>query len=62
MYAMRARFFALTLLALLLAAPGAQAGRSCEPHKLTAGTLASGLAMAEKTLRALDASGERVVL
>ncbi len=62
MYAMPARCFTWVLLALLLAAPGAQAGRSCQPHKLTADALASGLAMAEKTLRALDASGERVVL
>ncbi len=62
MYAMPARCFTWALLALLLAAPGAQAGRSCEPHKLTASTLTSGLAMAEKTVRALDASGERVVL
>lgn len=50
------------LVATLLAAPVAFAGRSCEAKALTVRTLQDGLAMAEKTRRALDASGEQVVL
>jgi len=57
------------VLALLLAAalglglaPAAQAGRSCEARKPTALSVERGLALAEKTLASLNASGERVVL
>lgn len=50
------------LMAVVLAAPAAWAGRSCEVRPLTVDTLRSGLAMAEKTRQALDASGEQVVL
>ncbi len=50
------------LLALLLASPAAWAGRSCEARPLTVESLRDGLAMAEKTRQALDASGEQVVL
>ena len=60
-----ARFLAVWALvcALGLVWPGlAQAGRSCEAHQLTTRALDSGLAMAEKTRQALEASGERVVL
>ncbi len=54
---------ALALLAaMLVLAPAAHAGRSCEPQKLTSRLVENGLAMAEKTSKALDASGERVVL
>lgn len=56
---------ALALVALavaLLATPAAFAGRSCETSPLTVDMLRDGLAMAEKTRQALDASGEQVVL
>ncbi len=46
----------------LAAAPAAFAGRSCEAQKLTARTLENGLAMATRTLQALQASGEKVVI
>lgn len=48
---------------LCLALPiAAQAGRSCEAHKMTTRMVESGLNMAEKVRQALDASGEHVVL
>ncbi len=51
------------LLAVGLVLSGsADAGRSCEPKKLTARVVESGLAMAEKTRMALETSGERVVV
>jgi hypothetical protein len=53
------RFLAL-LLALL--APAAHAGRSCEARKPTLQSVQRGLALAEKTLASLNASGEKVVL
>lgn len=53
---------ALACAIALLATPPAHAGRSCEVRQLTTQTLADGLAMAEKTRQALDASGEQVVL
>ena len=56
------RFSGLLLAATLLTAPAARAGRSCETHKLTSRALENGLTMADKTMKALDASGERVVL
>nr|WP_235578383.1 DUF2145 domain-containing protein [Pseudorhodoferax sp. Leaf267] len=40
----------------------AQAGRSCEPLKLTAATVQAGLDLALKTSQQLDASGARVVV
>ncbi len=55
-----ARLLCAALLVLL--APVAFAGRSCEPQKLTPRVLESGLAMADKTLKALQASGDKVVL
>lgn len=56
------RFAGILFAAALLLAPAVQAGRSCTTQKLTGRVLESGLAMAEKTRKALDASGERVVL
>ena len=57
------RMAAAALAAVCLALPGAAlAGRSCEPRKLTAATLESGLAMAAQTLGALQASGEKIVI
>ncbi|MBL8338488.1 MAG: DUF2145 domain-containing protein [Rhodoferax sp.] len=47
---------------LAVAGPAAWAGRSCEPQKPAVRSLESGLAMAAKTLQALQASGERVVI
>ncbi len=52
----------IVLAAALGLAPTAHAGRSCSPQKLTAHVIESGLGLAEKTRKALDASGERVVL
>jgi hypothetical protein len=48
-------------MAMALAGP-AEAGRSCTSQKLTSRVIESGMAMAEKTRSALEASGERVVL
>jgi hypothetical protein len=42
--------------------PAAHAGRTCEAKKLTPQTLERGFALAEKTLIALNASGEKVVI
>jgi hypothetical protein len=47
---------------LLTAAPAVHAGRSCESRKPTAQTIERGLTLAERTLAALDASGEKVVV
>ena len=52
---------AVLLLASVLAAPAAHAGRSCEARKATTQTVERGLALAEKTLASLNASGEKVV-
>ena len=53
-------------LGLLVASVGlagtAHAGRSCETHKASAQSVERGLALAEKTLASLNASGEKVVL
>jgi hypothetical protein len=49
-------------LAGLVLPPQAQAGRSCETHKLTTRMLENGLAMAGKTLQALEGSGDKVVV
>ena len=48
--------------AMVLAAPAARAGRSCEAHALTPQSVARGLQLAERTQQALDASGAQVVL
>jgi hypothetical protein len=45
-----------------LLAPQAYAGRSCEAARPTPETVARGLALAEKTLAALNASGEQLVV
>lgn len=56
-------FLRLLLCAGLLVSPLAQAGRSCEAeHPPQAQTVVRGLKLAERTLAALDASGQRVVL
>ncbi|MFT3813549.1 MAG: DUF2145 domain-containing protein [Acidovorax sp.] len=47
---------------LALAATGAHAGRACEQRKPTAQAIARGMDLAERTARALDASGARVVV
>ena len=56
------RFAGLLFAAALVLAPAVHAGRSCTTQKLTGRVLENGLDMAEKTVKALDASGERVVL
>ena len=57
------RFAGLALLAASLGlAPAAHAGRSCEVRKTSAQSVERGLMLAEKTLAALNASGEKVVL
>jgi len=50
------------LAAVMLAAPPALAGRSCEQKKPSARTIERGLVLAERTQAALDASGADVVL
>jgi len=50
------------LLAVVLAAGQAQAGRSCEARKLTVETISRGLALAQRTADALDASGAQLVV
>ena len=56
-------FSAAVLLATaLLLAPAAQAGRSCEARPRTTTAVTQGLALAERTQTALDASGANVVL
>jgi hypothetical protein len=54
--------FAGLMLTLALAASPARAGRSCEERPLTAERLAQGLRLADRTARALDASGARVAI
>ena len=51
----------LMLVASLLLAPVAHAGRSCESKKPSSQTVERGLTLAAKTLEALNASGEKVV-
>lgn len=50
------------LLCLALLAGAAQAGRPCEAQLPQAASVASGLQLAERTARALDASGAEVVV
>lgn len=52
----------LVIALLALAATGVHAGRSCEQRKPTVQTIARGMDLAERTARALDASGARVVV
>ena len=56
------RFAGIVFAAAMVLVPAVQAGRSCTPQKMTGRVIECGLAMAEKTMKALDASGERVVL
>ena len=56
------RLASLVLAAGCVLAPVAHAGRSCSTQTMNSRVMESGLAMAEKTMKALDASGERVVL
>lgn len=58
----RAWFPALTVVAAVMMATPAQAGRSCEERPLQARTLERGLALAERTRQALDASDAQVVI
>lgn len=53
---------AALLTLLLLLPPAVHAGRSCEARPVTAHTVERGLALAEKTLVSLNASGADVVL
>lgn len=57
---------AILLLAAVLAAPAARAGRSCEPARADAGTIERGLRLAQRTHEALEAAhardGTQVVL
>ena len=58
---LRALWLTLALAAaMVLAAPAARAGRSCEAHALTPQSVARGLQLAERTQQALDASGAQV--
>ena len=52
----------LTLTAGVLLAPAAHAGRSCDDKKTSAQTVERGLTLAAKTLDALNASGDKVVV
>jgi hypothetical protein len=52
----------LMLLASLLLAPVAHAGRSCEAKKPSSQTMERGLTLAAKTLESLNASGAKVVV
>ena len=56
-------FITASLTFLCFALPqAAHAGRTCEAKKLTPQSLERGFALAEKTLTALNASGEKVVI
>ena len=52
----------LLIAASLLLAPAAYAGRSCDAKKPSLQTIERGLTLAAKTLEALNASGDRVVV
>ncbi len=54
--------FRLLVVSAVLAVPAAHAGRSCEAKKTTPQTIERGMALAGKTLAALNASGEKVVI
>jgi hypothetical protein len=53
---------AVLLAVFLTAAAGAHAGRSCEQRKPTVYAIEHGMALAERTARELDASGNKVVI
>lgn len=60
---MRSRLCAVFVLTVgMLLATAAHAGRSCEQKKPTLPTIERGLALAERTQAALDASGNQVVV
>lgn len=61
---MRTRFLlaAIACAAAMTAAAPALAGRSCEQRPLSAASLARGLTLAERSLRALDGSGAEVAV
>lgn len=52
----------LTIAALVFTLAGAQAGQTCTVDRPTAASVARSLELAERTARALDASGARVVV
>ena len=52
----------LLMTASLLLAPAASAGRSCDAKKPSLQTIERGLTLAAKTLEALNASGDKVVV
>ena len=54
--------FQLLVVSAVFAAPAAHAGRSCEAKKTTPQAIERGMALAGKTLAALNASGEKVVI
>ncbi len=51
-----------TMIALAMVCNSAHAGRPCQPTRLTVSTVQQGLALAERTVRRLDASGAKVVV
>ena len=59
---MRKAIVATAFAAAALAAPAAQAGRSCEERKPSTQTIERGLTLAQRALEALDASGAQVVV
>lgn len=59
---MRRTMLTLLAAAALGLATAAQAGRSCEPRPIDVGALDRGLSLAERSARALDASGAKVVV
>lgn len=59
---LKATFSQLVFALCLLLPFAAQAGRTCEAKKTTPQTIERGLALAEKTRHALNASGEKVVI
>ena len=52
----------LAILAWLLLAATAHAGRSCEESRQTVGAIEQGLNLAEQTMKLLDASGHKLVI
>ena len=62
MKTLKALWSALLVVAALAMAAPAHAGRSCEARKATPQTVERAMVLAEKTLSALNASGEKVVL
>lgn len=56
-----AALMAVALVGAMASLP-AQAGRPCQPTRLTVGAVQQGLALAERTVRRLDASGAKVVV